>query len=191
MANDKVAGSIKSAGAGEWAGPGKKPVWWGLNIHERIVAIRKELEPASKDLQVGEGAYSYRGIGHQQITDLVRPLLDRYNISIWWLVDPPQPGAPTSQVVETTVETRGDRTTKKLTVYSSVKMTLCCVSAEAPEAVPWTSPGFGDGKDNSDKAIAKAQSFGKKQALLNGFLMAVDNTPDNEMTTHDSDEESF
>lgn len=172
------------------------PCWKGKNIHERLLAIQAELAPVRQDLDVGTGRSSFKATGHRQVTGLVRPLLNKWNISHNIRYEETHQGAPVTQIYDSSKtvsnnskETRSeDITLTKITCLSTVVCRCVFTCADNPESHVAVS-AFGEGKDSGDKAIGKAQTYAKKYVFLDQFLMDYMSDVEDNETARDGNPE--
>ena len=139
-----------------------------MNIFQRMSAITTELTAVAKNLQVGEGRFSYKAVGEADVLAAVKPLEAKHGVYSY----------PYSRTIEeanviTTVN-NGKETSKFLmrvkTVYRFVNMD------KPDEYIDITT--YGDGVDPQDKAPGKAMTYGDKYALLKAYKIITGDDPD-------------
>lgn len=154
-----------------------------LNIYQKINEVMKKVKKLEKDLNVGTGKSSYKGVSEAQVMAMIRPLLAEIGIVIY-----------TKEVVESneqvivensyydkyqkeTVKTeKTRRDTKVDTVYVVVN------SDNPEESFEIKSSGYGT--DYGDKGIGKALTYAHKYGVMKLFFMTTGDDTDN---THSDD----
>ena len=148
----------------------------GLTVHGAIAAVIADLPAIGKDSRMTGGGpqYSYRGI--EAIKAELKPLLGKHGVHY-----APADFGPAEFGVETTTSRQGNTTTWQR-VRVSVKFRIYGPDGSLVEAV-----GYGEGLDNSDKALNKAMTMAEKQMLIQVFCVS-DGDPDPDHARPDRDQ---
>lgn len=140
-----------------------------LNIYQKMLAITSELTKVAKNLQVGEGKYSYKAVGEADILSAVRPLEQQYGIYSY----------PVNREIVETAELETKSGTKNL--FLRLATTYRFVNVDKPEEhIDITS--YGDGVDSQDKAPGKAMTYSDKYALMKAYKIMTGDDPDQNMS---------
>lgn len=140
----------------------------GLNIHQRMAAIRSEIRYLTKDTVVKVksrtgGEFSYKGLTTDKILLVLQPKLDKYQVA---------------QHVST-LSIERDADIKMTTI--GIEVAFRCATSWADDAgavhppldVEVKSQWFGQGQDTGDKGAQKAYTNALKNCLLKTFLIAT------------------
>jgi hypothetical protein len=130
----------------------------GMNLYQRINAIRGEVPNLSKDLEI-DG--KYRAVSHDQVTDVIRPLLVKYGVlSI--------PSLKETSAHETNVKYSSGRQLIQYRSTWTVRFVNVDKWAENFEIVV-----EGHADEAGDKAPGKMASYAVKYAYTKMFAMAA------------------
>lgn len=127
----------------------------GMNIHQRILAIMKDLDYLCKVDKTVNGLYRFTS--HDQVTEAIHPLLVKYGVTM----------IPTTK----SIVQEGNRT--------SVVLCIVFTNSDNPtDNFMVEYPGYG--VDPSDKGPGKAISYAFKYSVLKTFAIATGDDPDND-----------
>ena len=139
------------------------------NIYQKMLAITSELTKVAKNLQVGEGKYSYKAVGEADILAAVRPLEEKHGIYSY----------PVNRRIVETAELETKSGAKNL--FLRLEVVYRFVNTEKPdEYIDIVS--YGDGVDSQDKAPGKAMTYADKYALMKAYKIMTGDDPDQNMS---------
>lgn len=124
-----------------------------LNIHQRILAIMRELDYIQKSDKQVNG--QYRFASHDQVTEAIHPLLVKHGVTM----------IPTTK----SITQEGNRTSVVMMVV------FTCVDNPTDQ---FSVEYAGYGVDGGDKGPGKAVSYACKYAALKTFAIATGDDPD-------------
>lgn len=147
------------------------------NLISAVIAVMNDVKNIEKNLQVGTGSASYKGIADKDVKHIVGNAMAKHGLVILPI-----------KIEETCrqdrwVEDAFDYNTKtmmpktKQSVFVEVKVTydLCHTSGESMQIM-----GYGHGVDSQDKAAGKATTYALKYALLYTFLIPTGTIEDSD-----------
>lgn len=142
-----------------------------LNLYEKIQAVSNEVRNISKDMTVGNGAYSYKAVSDIDVTLAVKDAeLKHKLVSI-----PIKQELINSEVIR--IQKKNNE--EGLTYVDTIKMTVRIVDIDdTTQFIDIES--FGKGIDSGDKGFGKASTYARKYALLNAYKIATGEDPDAE-----------
>jgi len=153
-------------------------------ITQAIINVMQEVKGIEKDLNVGTGNYSYKGVGDQQVKKIIGDAMAKNGLAIL----PIKVDAKTQiDRWQEDVEYKGKietKTKQQVLVEVETKYLLLHVSGESIELA-----GYGQGVDNQDKAAGKATTYALKYCLLYSFLIPTGKIDDAD-NTHSNDYET-
>lgn len=132
------------------------------NLAKAVIAVMKEVKGIEKDLNVGTGTSSYKGVGDQQVKKIVGDAMAKNGLCI-------MPISINSKThIDRYEETNQYGTKMKQSVLTEVetKYLLLHESGESLEIA-----GYGHGTDSQDKSAGKATTYALKYTLLYTFLI--------------------
>ena len=134
-------------------------------VHAAIASVVSELPAIGKDSQMKGGAsYRYRGI--EAIKAELKPLLGKHGVHY-----APEVFGQADFGTETTTFKNGNTST-----WQRVRLNVG-FRIYGPDGSSIPAVGYGEGYDNSDKALNKAMTMAEKQMLIQVFCVA-DGDPD-------------
>jgi len=145
-----------------------------------MIAVMQEVKSIDKDLTVGTGSYSYKGVADKDVKQAIGQAMAKNGLTCV-----PIKIEPTTTVDRWTETYKGNEKTKT-SVFVEVLVTFR-ISHDSGESVEIM--GYGHGQDSNDKAAGKATTYALKNALLYSFLVPTgsiddtDNTHSNEAQT--------
>lgn len=145
---------------------------------QAIVNVMREVKNIEKNLSVGEGRSSYKGVADKDVKHQIGEAMSRNGLAI----------LPIDINAKTTIERWTEETNygpkSKQSVFTEVqtKYLLIHESGESMEIV-----GYGHGVDSQDKSAGKATTYALKYALLYAFLVPTGSIDDAD-TTHSNDQ---
>ena len=135
------------------------------NLFKKMLYIENEISTVSKELNVGEGKFSYKAVGEVNVLREVKPIEFKYGVK----------SMPVSRRIIVEKET----TTKagNINQFIRVETTFRFINVDNPTDIIDVIT-YGDGVDSSDKAPGKAMTYGDKYALLKAYKIATGDDPD-------------
>lgn len=127
-----------------------------------ILQVMNEVKSVEKNLNVGVGKSSYKGVSDKDVKQVIQPAMVRAGLVII-----PVNIEPTLKIDRWTEQTNyGEK--QKQQIFSEVKVTFELIheSGESRKIV-----GYGHGIDSQDKSAGKATTYALKYALLYTFLI--------------------
>ena len=134
-----------------------------------VINVMKEVKNIEKNLNVGEGRSSYKGVADKDVKHQIGESMSRNGLAI----------LPIEIQPKTTVERWTEETNygpkAKQSVFTEVltKYLLIHESGESMEIV-----GYGHGVDSQDKSAGKATTYALKYALLYAFMVPTGSIDD-------------
>ena len=133
-----------------------------MNIYQKISAISSEVGRVQMTLNVSTGKSSYKAVSINDVVDSLLPLMQKYGVVV----------IPVSkEIIEaeqiTTTSQYGDKTQ----FYVRLKAEFEAVNIDNPDERV-RACGYGDGIDSGDKATGKANTYARKNALLDLFNLS-------------------
>lgn len=126
-----------------------------MNLLQKLLEIQKEIDCFVKDNTIGEGRSSYKAVGSEQVLDIVRPLMNQFNL----LLEPQVISAKVSQ----------DKTSSGTTRYfTEIDMLMTWVDVDSGESrsLKW----YGQGTDLAgEKGVGKANTYAEKYFFMKYF----------------------
>lgn len=132
------------------------------NLAKAIIAVMQDVKGIEKNLQVGTGSGSYKGVADQEVKKIIGESMAKHGLCIL----PIEVNAKT-QIDRWEEDTQYGKKQKQ-SVFSEVetKYLLLHVSGESQ-----VISGYGHGVDSQDKSAGKATTYALKYALLYSFLV--------------------
>lgn len=149
------------------------------NIAKAILAVMKDVKGVEKNMSVGTGQSSYKGVSDQDVKKIIGEAMQRNGLCL----------LPTSVKPKVEVSRWEENSQygvkQKQTVFTEVqtKYLLLHSSGESVELA-----GYGHGVDTQDKGAGKATTYALKYALLYMFLVPTGKIDDTD-STHSDDME--
>jgi hypothetical protein len=143
------------------------------NLAKAIIAVMQEVKGIEKNLTVGGGQNSYKGVADQEVKKVIGEAMARHGLSV----------LPIGVEPKTTIERweEGGRTRQLVFTEAVTKYLLMHTSGETREIA-----GYGHGTDSQDKAAGKATTYALKYALLYTFLVPTGKIDDADVEHSDS-----
>ena len=158
------------------------PAKQGLNVWQRVSAVRGDIKAVEKDKQVGTGDFAYMVTTHDAIKAELRPLMAKHGL-VDYIIE------QTYDRVETGVM-RGSEAGKRALISHQGVYTYRCVNIDDPkDSIQF--PVRGDGEDTSDKGIGKSHTYALKSGQKILFQIGTDSSeeeriPDEEITSQEA-----
>lgn len=146
-------------------------------ITQAIINVMADVKGIEKNLTVGSGNNTYKGVADQDVKKIVGESMERNGLVI----------LPTGIIESTEVDHWDEKTQygdkRKQSVFTKVTTTylLCHTSGEWVEL-----KGYGHGVDSQDKSAGKATTYALKYVLLYTFLVPTGKIDDAD-NTHSED----
>jgi hypothetical protein len=147
------------------------------NLIKAISKAMSEIENVEKNLNVGTGTSSYKGVADKDVRSAMRKIL--INNDLVMIPVEIEPKVTVTEWEETTQYGAKHRTqvltevlTKYNLIHGSGESIIVC--------------GYGHGVDSQDKSAGKATTYALKYALLNTFLVPTGDIDDTDNTHSDT-----
>lgn len=126
-----------------------------MNLHEKILAIMRDVQYVNQDTYVEFGKTKYRALSEEKVTSIMRAEMTKYNIVVY------------------PIEQRWER----IGQISHVDVKYKMVNGEDPtDYIEIVS--CGDGADTQDKGAGKAMTYAYKYMWLRTFALPTGEDPD-------------
>jgi len=135
-------------------------------IYKKILNVMKEVQNLQKDMEVGQGQYSYRAISESKVTGEVRKSLIKHGLVFH------QSEILKNDLIQVASP---DGKTK---FVSLVTVRYHLIDAEEDKPIPLAVESIGSGIDSQDKATGKALTYAYKYMLLRLFAIPTGEDPD-------------
>jgi hypothetical protein len=133
------------------------------NLAKAIIAVMKSVKGIEKNLNVGTGNSSYKGVADQDVKNIIGAAMEKNGLCILPV------GVDAKTQIDRWEEAGGQYGPKqKQQVFTEVKTTYLLLH-ESGESM--TIEGYGHGVDTQDKSAGKATTYALKYALLYAFLV--------------------
>lgn len=140
-----------------------QPTTTNGDIHQRIIAIMREIPAITKDRRNTQQGYQFRGI--DDVYNLVHPIMAKHGVFM------------TCEII---AESSSERPAKSggLLITRSARLRYRFVAEDGSSIA---TEVIGEGMDSGDKAANKALSVGQKYAVLQTFMIPTDEPKDPEI----------
>lgn len=147
-------------------------------LAEAIIHVMREVKGIEKNLQVGSGNHSYKGVADQDVKKAVGDAMEKAGLCIL-----PVRIEPTTKV-DRWEESTNYGVKQKQSVFTEVitQYELLHESGESKIIM-----GYGHGIDSQDKSAGKATTYALKYALLYAFMIPTGKIDDAD-NTHSNDQ---
>jgi len=144
------------------------------NLTKAIIAVMAAVKGVEKNLTVGTGGYSYKGVADKDVKQAYSRAMQDNGLCIL-----PVDIIENELQIDRWQEKNGNYTKNKQQVFCSVttKYELCHTSGESKIIT-----GYGHGVDTQDKSAAKATTYALKFALLYTFMAQTGDIEDTDNT---------
>jgi hypothetical protein len=147
---------------------------------QAIINVMREVKSIEKNLTVGEGKASYKGVADKDVKHYIGEAMSRNGLSIL-----PIEITPKVTIERWTEDTNyGPKTKQSVFTEVQTKYLLIHESGETQEIV-----GYGHGVDSQDKSAGKATTYALKYALLYAFMVPTGSIDDTD-AKHSNDTET-
>lgn len=147
------------------------------NLAQAICQVMQEVKSIEKNLTVGEGKASYKGVADKDVKHLIGEAMTRAGLVIL-----PIEIQPTVKVERWTEDSiYGPKVKQSVFTEVKTKYLLLHESGQSQEIV-----GYGHGVDSQDKSAVKATTYALKYALLYAFMVPTGTIDDSDTTHSDS-----
>lgn len=141
-----------------------------MNLLQKLLAIQKSIDAFVKDNTIGEGKSAYKAVGSEQVLDIVRPLMNEYNLLL-------EPQVIAARVLE------GQTASGTTRYFTELEMLMTWVDVDSGECreLKW----YGQGVDLAgEKGVGKANTYAEKYFFMKYFHVPTPkDDPDNGKTT--------
>ena len=147
-------------------------------LHKAIIEVTKEVKSIDKEMTIGSGQNSYKGVADKDVKHKIGQSMARHGLTCLMVGIEPT----------VTIERWEDPKYKnmKQSVFTEVLATFRITHAETDESIDIM--GYGHGVDPQDKSAGKATTYALKNALLYTFLVPTGTIDDAELQ-HSNDVE--
>ena len=136
---------------------------------QAIINVMREVKSIEKNLTVGEGKASYKGVADKDVKHYIGEAMSRNGLVIL-----PIEITPKVSIERWTEDTNyGPKTKQSVFTEVQTKYLLIHESGETREIV-----GYGHGVDSQDKSAGKATTYALKYALLYAFMVPTGSIDD-------------
>lgn len=147
------------------------------NLVKAVLAVMEEVKGIDKDMNVGDGKYSYKGVSDQSVKKIIGESMQKNGLILL-----PISINPTTQVNRWEEQTKyGNKSKQSVFTEVVTKYLLVHESGESQELA-----GYGHGTDSQDKSAGKATTYALKYALLYTFLVPTGKIDDTDTTHSDN-----
>ena len=143
-----------------------------MNIFQKMSAITDEITRVAKNLTVGIGKNSYKGVGEADVLNAVKPIEIKYGVYSY----PVSRNVIDTSILTTKSEYDGN-ITERNQLFMRIETVYRFVNIDKPEEFIETTT-YGDGIDSQDKASGKAMTYSDKYALLKAYKIETGDDPD-------------
>jgi hypothetical protein len=132
------------------------------NLAQAIIQVMREVKGIEKNLQVGEGRNSYKGVADKDVKKIVGDAMERAGLCILPIEIIP------SVKIERWEEIWNGQPKQKQSIFTEV---LCRYELLHESGESKIIQGYGHGVDSQDKSAGKATTYAMKYALLYAFMI--------------------
>lgn len=148
------------------------------NLAQAIIQVMREVKGIEKNLNVGAGKSSYKGVADKDVKKIIGEAMERAGLCIL-----PIEIQPTIKVDRWTEQTQwGEKQKQSIFTEALCKYELIHESGESK-----IIQGYGHGVDSQDKSAGKASTYALKYALLYTFMVPTGQIDDAD-TAHSNDQ---
>lgn len=154
------------------------------NLTKAIIAVMGEVKSIDKNLSVGTGQNSYKGVADKDVKEAIGSAMQKHGLVILPIGIEPKMTVSEWDAEETWNGVASVKHKRQVTTEVLTKYLLMHTSGESMEVV-----GYGHGVDTQDKSAGKATTYALKNTLLYTFLVPTgsiddaDNTHSSELPT--------
>lgn len=145
-------------------------------IATAILNVMKAVKGIEKNMQVGTGASSYKGVSDQEVKQIIGTAMAENGLCILPI------DVESAVKVDRWEVVYNNQVSQKQSVHAEVK-TKYLLLHESGESIELA--GYGHGVDSQDKAAGKATTYALKYALLYAFLVPTGKIDDADNTHSD------
>lgn len=143
-----------------------------MNIFQKMSAITEAVERVAKNLTVGIGKNSYKGVSEADVLNAVKPIEIKYRVYSY----PVDRNIVDTSILTTKSEYDGN-VTEKNQLFMRIETIYRFVNIDKPEEFIDIKT-YGDGVDSQDKSCGKAMTYSDKYALLKAYKIETGDDPD-------------
>lgn len=143
-------------------------------LAKAVIKVIKEVKGIDKDMTVGSGNYSYKGVSDKEVKSLFNDLMGKNGLSIL-----PIEVIPKTQVSRWEEKNPNPQYApkQKQSVFTEVTTKYLLLHESGQNVV---LSGYGQGVDTGDKGAGKATTYAMKYTLLYTFLVATGKIDDSD-----------
>jgi hypothetical protein len=132
------------------------------NLAQAIIQVMREVKGIEKNLQVGAGTNSYKGVADKDVKKIVGDAMERAGLCILPIEIIP------SVKIERWEEIWNGQAKQKQSIFTEA---LCRYELLHESGESKIIQGYGHGVDSQDKSAGKATTYALKYALLYAFMI--------------------
>lgn len=144
-------------------------------LAKAVVEVIREVKGIDKDMTVGSGSYSYKGVSDKEVKSMFNNLMGKHGLCLLPI------GVDTKTSISTWMEDstyNGNTTSKqKQSVFTEATTKYLLLHTSGQSVV---LAGYGQGIDSGDKGAGKATTYAMKYTLLYTFLVATGKIDDSD-----------
>lgn len=152
------------------------------NITEAILGVMAEVEGIDKNLNVGTGGASYKGVADKDVKLVIGKAMQKFGLVI--LPTNIEPKVTVSEWDQKEVWNGKESVKHKTQVFTEVITKYLLIHKESGEQIELQ--GYGHGVDSQDKSAGKATTYALKNTLLYTFLVPTGSIDDTDNTHSDN-----
>lgn len=149
-----------------------------LNIYQKLMLVTNEIGLVAKNLSVPAGNNrTYKAVSERDILDAIKPIETKYGILSF-----PIDREIIKEEILVTEKTYNGSTSKSNSFFVRVRAGYRFVNVDNPSEFIDFKWSYGDGIDNSDKALGKAMTYCDKYSLMKFYKISTGDDPDQEVS---------
>jgi len=153
-------------------------------LHEAIVQVMKDVKNIDKEMTIGSGSNSYRGVADKDVKQKIGQSMAANGLTCLCVDIKPTIRLDRWEEVDPWSKTTPKAMKTKQSVFTEVLATYQITHAESKESI--NIMGYGHGVDPQDKSAGKATTYALKNALLYSFLVPTGAIDDTDSTHSDT-----
>lgn len=147
-----------------------------INIYEKLMLVTNEIGKVAKNLSVPTGSRNYKAVSESDVLEAIKPIEAKYGIASF-----PIDREIIKEEMLITERTYNGTTTKSNSFFVRVRAGYRFVNVDKPTEFIDFKWSYGDGIDNSDKALGKAMTYCDKYALMKFYKITTGDDPDQDV----------
>lgn len=147
-----------------------------LNIYQKLMLVTNEIGLVAKNLNVSTGNNrSYKAVGERDVLDAIKPIETKYGICSF-----PIDREIIKEEILSTKKTYNGTVVEGNQFFVRIKAGYRFVNVDNPSEFIDFHWSYGDGIDNSDKALGKAMTYCDKYSLMKFYKISTGDDSDQE-----------